>query len=140
MYYAVFLFEQAGIGSTQSALLANGIQGLVLNVFVWPNMYWMDTWGRRRPAILGGIGMGIAMLIIGTLMGTLGKYLPTLWFVATRLSLTCRTRKPALGCPTSQNTVLILHKGCWLHHNRICVRVCRLLFAVLGMRRLGVSK
>lgn len=73
MYYAVFLFQQAGIAGTRASLLANGIQGVVLNVFVWPNMYWIDTWGRRRPMIIGGIGMGISMMLIGTLMATLGK-------------------------------------------------------------------
>lgn len=36
MYYAVFLFQQAGIGGTQASLLANGIQGLVLNIFTLP--------------------------------------------------------------------------------------------------------
>ena len=75
MYYAVFLFQQAGINQTKSALLANGIQGLVLNVFVWPNMYWMDTWGRRRPMIIGGVGMGISMMLIGVLMVTKGTCL-----------------------------------------------------------------
>lgn len=65
MYYAVFLFQQAGLGSTSSSLLANGLQGVVLNVFTLFNMWWIDTWGRRRPMILGAIGMGIAMMLIG---------------------------------------------------------------------------
>ncbi|KAF2483796.1 hypothetical protein BDY17DRAFT_294451 [Neohortaea acidophila] len=73
MYYAVFLFQQAGIAGTQASLLANGIQGVVLNVFLWPDMYYIDTWGRRTPAILGGFGMGIAMMLIGVLMKTQGS-------------------------------------------------------------------
>lgn len=72
MYYAVFLFQQAGLGATSSSLLANGIQGIVLNVFTWPNMYYMDKWGRRRPMIIGGVGMGIAMMLIAVLMKTTG--------------------------------------------------------------------
>ncbi|KAJ5698573.1 hypothetical protein N7462_000578 [Penicillium macrosclerotiorum] len=72
MYYAVFLFQQAGITGTKGSLLANGIQGVVLNVFTWPNMYWMDTWGRRTPMVIGGIGMGISMMLIGTIMKTQG--------------------------------------------------------------------
>lgn len=72
MYYAVFLFQQAGISGTQSSLLANGIQGVVLNVFVWPDMFWMDTWGRRTPMVIGGFGMGVAMMLIGVLMRTEG--------------------------------------------------------------------
>ena len=72
MYYAVFLFQQAGIGGTRASLLANGIQGLVLNVLTWPDMYWMDTWGRRIPMIIGGWGMGFAMMIIAILMKVYG--------------------------------------------------------------------
>ncbi|RFU25791.1 hypothetical protein B7463_g10559, partial [Scytalidium lignicola] len=56
MYYAVFLFQQAGISGTAASLLANGLQGLVLNIFTLPNMYWMDKWGRRIPMIIGGVG------------------------------------------------------------------------------------
>lgn len=75
MYYAVFLFEQAGLGKTSSSLLANGLQGVVLNLFTYPNMYYMDTWGRRWPMVIGGIGMGIAMMVIGVLMKTTGMSL-----------------------------------------------------------------
>jgi MFS family permease len=72
MYYAVFLFQQAGLSGTSSSLLANGIQGVVLNLFTYPNMYYMDKWGRRIPMIIGGIGMGVSMMIIGVLMKTQG--------------------------------------------------------------------
>lgn len=73
MYYAVFLFQQAGLGETSSSLLANGLQGVVLNIFTYPNMYYMDKWGRRWPMVIGGVGMGIAMLIIGVVMKTAGN-------------------------------------------------------------------
>ncbi|KAH0524368.1 hypothetical protein TsFJ059_006892 [Trichoderma semiorbis] len=72
MYYAVFLFQQAGLGATSSSLLANGLQGVVLNVFTYPNMYYMDKWGRRWPMVIGGVGMGISMMIIGVLMKAYG--------------------------------------------------------------------
>jgi hypothetical protein len=75
MYYAVFLFQQAGISSSKGSLLANGIQGAVLNVFTWPNMYYMDKWGRRNPMIIGGVGMAISMMLIGTIMKTMGEFL-----------------------------------------------------------------
>lgn len=74
MYYAVFLFQQAGITGTKKSLLANGIQGAVLNVFTWPNMYWSDTWGRRIPMVIGAIGMAISMMLIGVIMKTEGWY------------------------------------------------------------------
>lgn len=73
MYYAVFLFQQAGLSDTSASLLANGLQGVVLNVFTWPDMYYMDTWGRRTPMVLGGFGMGIAMMMIGVIMKTKGN-------------------------------------------------------------------
>jgi MFS family permease len=72
MYYAVFLFEQAGLANTQSSLLANGIQGVILNVFTWVNMWYIDVWGRRKPMIIGAIGMGISMMLIGVIMKTKG--------------------------------------------------------------------
>jgi MFS family permease len=72
MYYAVFLFQQAGLGSTKASLLANGLEGVVLNVFVWVNMWYIDTWGRRRPMIIGAIAMGISMMLIGVIMKTQG--------------------------------------------------------------------
>lgn len=74
MYYAVFLFQQAGIHGTKTSLLANGIQGAVLNVFTWPNMYWMDTWGRRKPMVIGALGMAISMMLIGVIMKTKGRH------------------------------------------------------------------
>ncbi|KAJ5814850.1 hypothetical protein N7474_006627 [Penicillium riverlandense] len=73
MYYAVFLFQQAGLSKTSSSLLANGLQGVVLNLFTYPNMYYMDTWGRRWPMVIGGVGMGISMMVIGVLMKTTGN-------------------------------------------------------------------
>ena len=73
MYYAVFLFQQAGLNGTSSSLLANGLQGVVLNIFTLPDMYYMDTWGRRRPMIIGGVGMGVCMMVIAVLMRTKGS-------------------------------------------------------------------
>ncbi|RLL95720.1 hypothetical protein CFD26_104210 [Aspergillus turcosus] len=72
MYYAVFLFQQAGIGGTQASLLANGIQGVVLNVITWINMWYIDSWGRRRPMIIGALGMAVSMMLIGVIMKTMG--------------------------------------------------------------------
>jgi hypothetical protein len=82
MCYAVFLFQQAGLAGTSASLLANGIQGVVLNLFTFPNMYYMDKWGRRIPMIIGGVGMGISMMIIGILMKAQGKSLGVVGNVA----------------------------------------------------------
>lgn len=78
MYYAVFLFQQAGVQGTQASLLANGIQGAVLNVITWINMWYIDSWGRRKPMVIGGIGMGISMLLIGVIMVAKGWHFPSL--------------------------------------------------------------
>jgi hypothetical protein len=72
MYYA-FLFQQAGLGSTSSSLLANGLQGVVLNAFTWINIRYIDTWARRWPMILGASAMGISMMLIGVTMITEGN-------------------------------------------------------------------
>lgn len=101
MYYAVFPFQRAGLSATSSSLLANGLQGVVLNLFTYPNMYYMDKWGRRRPMIRGGIGMGISMMVIGVLMKTTGWWYKT----AMRLGsghekLTCQL---CLGNPVYDN-------------------------------------
>lgn len=74
MYYAPFLFQQAGLRKTRASLLANAIQGVILNVFTWPDMYWMDTWGRRIPMVVGGVGMGVSMMLIGVIMVTTGRF------------------------------------------------------------------
>ncbi|MCJ1454163.1 hypothetical protein MMC28_004513 [Mycoblastus sanguinarius] len=73
LYYAPFLFQQAGVGSSEASLLSNVIEGVILNVVTWPNMYYLDTWGRRKPMILGAIGMGISMLLIGVLLKAEGN-------------------------------------------------------------------
>jgi len=72
-YYAPFLFQQAGVGSTSASLLANVVDGVILNVVTFPNMYYLDTWGRRIPMILGAVGMGITMLLVGTILKTEGN-------------------------------------------------------------------
>lgn len=79
LYYAPFLFQQVGVGSQEASLLANVIDGVILNVVTWPNMYYLDTWGRRKPMILGAVAMGICMLIVGVLLRTEGSpaYDPT---------------------------------------------------------------
>lgn len=73
LYYAPFLFQQAGVGSTEASLLSNVIQGIVLNIVTLPNMYYLDTWGRRRPMVWGALGMGICMMLIGVILKTCGN-------------------------------------------------------------------
>lgn len=90
MYYAVFLFQQAGIAGTQASLLANGIEGVVLNVFTWINMWYIDSWGRRRPMIIGAIGMAISMMLIGVIMKTEGLSCKLMSFPEPSADLLCQ--------------------------------------------------
>ena len=73
LYYAPFLFQQAGVSASSASLLSNVIEGVILNVVTLPNMYYLDTWGRRKPMILGAIGMGFCMLMIGVLLEAEGN-------------------------------------------------------------------
>lgn len=72
MYYAPFLFQQVGVSGTSASLLSTVIEAVILNVITWPNMYYLDTWGRRIPMIWGAVGMGVSMFLIGIIMTTCG--------------------------------------------------------------------
>jgi hypothetical protein len=87
LYYAVFLFQQAGLSDTSASLLANGLQGVVLNVFTLPDMFYMDKWGRRIPMIIGGFAMGICMMLIAVIMKTKGISLRLPFYVGPTLTI-----------------------------------------------------
>ncbi|KAK4549850.1 hypothetical protein LTR36_005151 [Oleoguttula mirabilis] len=59
------------------------MDGVILNVVTWSDMYYLDTWGRRQFMILGAVVMSICMLIVGMLSRTEGRpaYDPTLYKV-----------------------------------------------------------
>lgn len=73
LYYSPMLFQQVGVGSNEASLLSNVIQGIVLNVLTLPMMYYLDTWGRRKPMYIGTVMMGSFMLLIGVLLKTTGR-------------------------------------------------------------------
>ena len=93
LYYAPFLFQQAGQSSTSASLLSNVIDGVVLNVVTWPNMYYLDTWGRRKPMIFGALAMGICMLLIGVLLKAEGS--PSYDAVTHKTNFSFKTNLPA---------------------------------------------
>lgn len=142
MYYAVFLFQQAGLSETSSSLLANGLQGVVLNLFTYPNMYYMDKWGRRWPMIIGGIGMGISMLIIGVVMKTGGETRVTKHSI---LSPRCNTntseitRKSHLRPNNPKNQFRLLFTRSFPNRNCLCLCLCGRIRNHLGLCCLGVS-
>ncbi|KAE8151904.1 hypothetical protein BDV25DRAFT_171028 [Aspergillus avenaceus] len=67
LYYAPLLFQQAGMSSDQATFLASGVSGLVIFVVTIPALLYADSWGRRQNVILGGIGLTIVMVLIGSL-------------------------------------------------------------------------
>nr|XP_036574323.1 MFS sugar transporter [Colletotrichum truncatum]XP_036582396.1 MFS sugar transporter [Colletotrichum truncatum]KAF6780735.1 MFS sugar transporter [Colletotrichum truncatum]KAF6791100.1 MFS sugar transporter [Colletotrichum truncatum] len=67
IYYAPKIFQNIGLSGNSVDLLATGVVG-VLNFFsTIPAIMFMDRWGRKKVLIVGGIGMGVSQLIVGTL-------------------------------------------------------------------------
>lgn len=67
LYYAPTLFQQAGLSSEQSVFLASGVSALLILAATIPASLFADKWGRKTSALLGGKGMIVLMLIIGSL-------------------------------------------------------------------------
>jgi sugar porter (SP) family MFS transporter len=71
MFYAVFLFEQAGIGSSQEAtLVASGISYVINVVMTVPAILFVDKWGRRPTMIVGALVMSMFLWAVGGVMAT----------------------------------------------------------------------
>jgi hypothetical protein len=135
MYYAVFLFQQAGLGATSASLLANGLQGVILNIFTLPNMYYMDSWGRRRPMIIGGIGMGIAMMLIGVIMKTKGE--PSTYI--NPIFVLTDWRRPNLRPPYQKDKLQFRRPQRIQRHSRICVHLRNDVCFDVGVCCVGLS-
>jgi SP family arabinose:H+ symporter-like MFS transporter len=68
MYYAPAIFEKAGLGAG-SAMSSAAIIGFFNMLFTFLAIWKIDKWGRK-PLLVGGfIGLGAALLVIGTLFG-----------------------------------------------------------------------
>ncbi|KFA56533.1 hypothetical protein S40293_01115 [Stachybotrys chartarum IBT 40293] len=66
-YYAPRLFDQAGITSTDSSLVASGVSSIVMFAVSIPGFMLADKWDRRTSAISGGLGLGAIMMLMGSL-------------------------------------------------------------------------
>ncbi|KAG1048567.1 hypothetical protein G6F43_009052 [Rhizopus delemar] len=64
LFYFPYILESAGVTGTYSALLSNGIGGLVNFIATLFVIIYIDRWGRRRILIWGAIGMAICMITI----------------------------------------------------------------------------
>ncbi|KAG2749931.1 general substrate transporter [Suillus brevipes Sb2] len=86
-YYTPQIFAGLGFSSTSSALFATGIYGVVKFVVTCFTLaFVIESWGRKRTLIYGGLAQGLMMLWIGGYAGahpnqgivpaTLGFYSP----------------------------------------------------------------
>ncbi|KAI8976512.1 general substrate transporter [Pilobolus umbonatus] len=65
LYYLPGILESAGFGRVSSALLANGVAGILNFLPTVCVLLFIDRWDRRRILIVGGIGMAMCMLLVG---------------------------------------------------------------------------
>ncbi|KAG2337461.1 general substrate transporter [Suillus weaverae] len=69
-YYAPQIFAGLGFSSTSSALFATGIYGVVKFVVTCLTLaFVIESWGRKRTLIYGGLSQGLMMLWIGGYAG-----------------------------------------------------------------------
>lgn len=73
LYYASKVFAQTGRNSTSASLLANGISSALLLVSSFSLTLLMDVYGRRKPLMIGPTGMGICMIIVGSMLVGFGS-------------------------------------------------------------------
>ncbi|KAH7324838.1 general substrate transporter [Stachybotrys elegans] len=66
-YYAPRLFEQTGITSTNTSLIASGVSSIAMFVVSIPAFMLADKWDRRTSTIVGGVSLGSIMLLMGGL-------------------------------------------------------------------------
>ncbi|KAM0278047.1 hypothetical protein ACHAQH_005416 [Verticillium albo-atrum] len=67
LYYAPILFAQAGIDGEEATFLASGVSALVILAVTVPATFLADEWGRRTSSLIGGVGITVIMLVMGSL-------------------------------------------------------------------------
>ncbi|KAF4991475.1 hypothetical protein FGRMN_7786 [Fusarium graminum] len=68
LYYAPSIFEQLGLSSNTTSLLATGVVGIVMFIATVPAVLWIDRLGRKPVLAVGAIGMGVCHLIIAVIL------------------------------------------------------------------------
>lgn len=61
MYYIVYIFQMAGIGS--ATLLSSGINYIINVTMTIPALIWLDNWGRRPTLLIGALFMCLWMSV-----------------------------------------------------------------------------
>lgn len=67
IYYAPTIFKDIGLSGNSVNLLATGVVGVINFIMTWPAILLLDRVGRKTILIAGGIGMGIAQLLVATI-------------------------------------------------------------------------
>ncbi|KAL9540303.1 hypothetical protein MBANPS3_009754, partial [Mucor bainieri] len=76
LFYLPYILESTGIAESNSALLGNGISGMINMLATIPSFLYIDRWGRRRIMIIGGIAMATCMIVIAAVQGAYSIQLP----------------------------------------------------------------
>ncbi|MEN3752606.1 sugar porter family MFS transporter [Mangrovibacter sp. SLW1] len=69
MYYAPRIFHEVGFTSTTDQMWGTVIIGLVMTVATFIAVGFVDRWGRKPMLYTGFIIMGLAMFVVGSLLG-----------------------------------------------------------------------
>lgn len=71
-YYVVYVFLMAGLTSNTN-LIASGVQYAAFIIFTLCTFFFIDKVGRRPLLIYGALGMGVCHFVIGGVLGTYGQ-------------------------------------------------------------------
>ncbi|ASG64116.1 MFS transporter [Kluyvera genomosp. 3] len=69
MYYAPRIFHEIGFTTTAEQMWGTVIVGFVMTIATFIAVGFVDRWGRKPMLYIGFITMGIAMSVVGTLLG-----------------------------------------------------------------------
>jgi len=67
LYYAPTIFNQLGMSSTTTSLLATGVVGIVMFIATIPAVMYIDKFGRKPVLAIGAIGMAACHFIIAAI-------------------------------------------------------------------------
>ncbi|KAK0630458.1 general substrate transporter [Bombardia bombarda] len=68
LYYAPTIFQQLGLSTTTTSLLATGVVGIVMFLATIPAVLYIDRVGRKPVLTIGAIGMATCHIIIAVIV------------------------------------------------------------------------
>ncbi|RYP74927.1 hypothetical protein DL771_002711 [Monosporascus sp. 5C6A] len=67
LFYAPMLFQAAGLQSQQASFLTSGVSAILIFTTSVPATIFADKWGRRTSTLVGGFGLTVTLLLVGSL-------------------------------------------------------------------------